>query len=82
MFFMPVIEIKNLTKTYNETMVPVHALNGINLEFEKGRIYGYRGAFRMWQNHSAEYDGRAGSTNFRKCNYRKRRHHHEGTGQH
>ncbi len=38
MFFMPVIEIKNLTKTYNETMVPVHALNGINLEFEKGEF--------------------------------------------
>ncbi len=35
---MPVIEIKNLTKTYNETMVPVHALNGINLEFEKGEF--------------------------------------------
>ncbi|HSN08312.1 MAG TPA: ABC transporter ATP-binding protein [Hanamia sp.] len=35
---MRVIEIKNLTKTYNETMVPVHALNGINLEFEKGEF--------------------------------------------
>ncbi|MEO8415479.1 MAG: ABC transporter ATP-binding protein [Ginsengibacter sp.] len=35
---MPVIEIKNLTKTYNETMVPVQALNGINLEFEKGEF--------------------------------------------
>ena len=35
---MPVIEIKNLTKTYNETMVPVHALNGVNLEFEKGEF--------------------------------------------
>ena len=35
---MPVIEIKNLTKIYNETMVPVHALNGINLEFEKGEF--------------------------------------------
>ncbi len=35
---MPVIEIKNLTKTYNETVVPVHALNGVNLEFEKGEF--------------------------------------------
>ncbi len=35
---MAVIEIKNLTKTYNETMVPVHALNGINLEFEKAEF--------------------------------------------
>ncbi len=31
---MAAIEIRNLTKTYNETMVPVHALNGINLDFE------------------------------------------------
>lgn len=35
---MPVIQIRDLTKTYNETMVPVHALNGINLEFEKGEF--------------------------------------------
>ena len=35
---MAVIEIKNLTKTYSETMVPVHALNGINLEFEKAEF--------------------------------------------
>jgi putative ABC transport system ATP-binding protein len=35
---MAVIEIKKLTKTYNETMVPVHALNGINLNFEKGEF--------------------------------------------
>ncbi len=36
--FMPVIEIKELTKTYNETVVPVHALNGVNLSFEKGEF--------------------------------------------
>lgn len=35
---MAVIEIKKLTKTYNETMVPVHALNGVSLEFEKGEF--------------------------------------------
>ena len=35
---MPVIEIKNLTKTYNETMVPVHALNSIDLSFEEGEF--------------------------------------------
>ena len=35
---MPVIEIKNLTKTYTETIVPVHALNGINLSFERGEF--------------------------------------------
>lgn len=35
---MPVIEIKELTKTYNETVVPVHALNGVNLSFEKGEF--------------------------------------------
>ena len=35
---MPVIEIKDLTKTYHETLVPVHALNGINLAFEKGEF--------------------------------------------
>ena len=35
---MSVIKIKNLTKTYNETEVPVHAVNGINLEFEQGEF--------------------------------------------
>jgi len=35
---MSVIKINNLTKTYNETQVPVHAVNGIDLEFEKGEF--------------------------------------------
>ncbi len=35
---MAVIEIKNLTKTYNETIVPVHALNSIDLSFEEGEF--------------------------------------------
>jgi len=35
---MAVIEIRELKKTYNETMVPVHALNGVNLSFEKGEF--------------------------------------------
>jgi len=35
---MSVIKIKNLTKTYNETEVPVHAVNGINLEFAQGEF--------------------------------------------
>lgn len=35
---MPVIEVKNITKTYTETVVPVHALNGINLTFERGEF--------------------------------------------
>src|SRR5487761_2026292 len=35
---MPVIEVKKLTKTYRETVVPVHALNGIDLIFEKGEF--------------------------------------------
>lgn len=33
-----VIEIKNLEKTYNETIVPVHALNGVNLSFAKAEF--------------------------------------------
>ncbi|MEZ4891407.1 MAG: ABC transporter ATP-binding protein [Saprospiraceae bacterium] len=35
---MAVIEISSLTKTYNETTVPVHALNGVDLKFEKGEF--------------------------------------------
>jgi putative ABC transport system ATP-binding protein len=35
---MPVIEVKKITKTYTETVVPVHALNGINLTFELGEF--------------------------------------------
>jgi putative ABC transport system ATP-binding protein len=35
---MPVIEIKNLKKTYTETVVPVHALNGIDLTFQRGEF--------------------------------------------
>lgn len=35
---MRVIDIKGLTKTYNETKVPVHAVNGIDLEFQAGEF--------------------------------------------
>jgi len=35
---MSVIEIQQLTKTYRETLVPVHAVNGIDLKFEKGEF--------------------------------------------
>ena len=35
---MSVIKINNLTKTYHETEIPVHAVNGINLDFEKGEF--------------------------------------------
>ena len=35
---MSVIEVTNLRKTYTETVVPVHALNGIDLTFEKGEF--------------------------------------------
>ncbi len=35
---MSVIKINNLTKTYHETEIPVHAVNGINLNFEKGEF--------------------------------------------
>ncbi len=35
---MSVIKIENLTKTYHETEIPVHAVNGINLEFEQGEF--------------------------------------------
>jgi len=35
---MSIIKIKDLTKTYNATQVPVHAVNGISLEFEQGEF--------------------------------------------
>jgi len=35
---MKVIDIKGLTKTYNETKVPVHAVNGIDLEIQEGEF--------------------------------------------
>ncbi|MCK5824848.1 MAG: ABC transporter ATP-binding protein [Ichthyobacteriaceae bacterium] len=35
---MSVIKIKNITKTYTETEVPVHAVNGVDLEIEKGEF--------------------------------------------
>lgn len=35
---MPLIEIKNLNKIYDETKVPVHALKDINLQIEKGEF--------------------------------------------
>ena len=33
-----IIEINNLKKTYNDSEVPVHALNGIDLKFSKGEF--------------------------------------------
>lgn len=35
---MNVISIKNLEKVYNETLVPVRAVDGINLEFSSGEF--------------------------------------------
>jgi putative ABC transport system ATP-binding protein len=35
---MNVIETQGLFKTYNETQVPVHAVNGINLQISKGEF--------------------------------------------
>jgi putative ABC transport system ATP-binding protein len=35
---MSVIKVNGLTKTYSETEVPVHAVNGIDLNFEKGEF--------------------------------------------
>lgn len=35
---MSIIQINNLTKTYHDTEVPVHAVNGIDLSFEVGEF--------------------------------------------
>ena len=35
---MSIIQIKNLTKTYHDTEVPVYAVNGIDLSFEEGEF--------------------------------------------
>jgi putative ABC transport system ATP-binding protein len=35
---MPIIETKNLSKIYNEDTIPVYALNGLSLSFEKGEF--------------------------------------------
>lgn len=35
---MKIIDIKNLHKIYNESEVKVHAVNGVNLSFEKGEF--------------------------------------------
>tara|TARA_B100000609_G_C17099826_1_gene373959 strand:- start:37 stop:720 length:684 start_codon:yes stop_codon:yes gene_type:complete len=35
---MSIIEAKDITKVYNHTVVPVKALNGINLQIEKGEF--------------------------------------------
>jgi putative ABC transport system ATP-binding protein len=35
---MSVIEIKNITKTYNENTVPVHAVRGVDLNIEEGEF--------------------------------------------
>jgi len=35
---MSIIEIDKLTKTYHDTEIPVHAVNGVDLSFEKGEF--------------------------------------------
>lgn len=35
---MSIIKIKNLKKTYHDTEIPVHAVNGIDLTFEEGEF--------------------------------------------
>ena len=40
---MSFIKISNLTKTYNDKTVPVHALQGIDLEIRKGEFFSIAG---------------------------------------
>ena len=35
---MSVIEVKNITKVYNPTKIPIHAVNGVSLSVEKGEF--------------------------------------------
>ncbi len=35
---MSIIKAENITKTYNESTIPVHAINGINLQIEEGEF--------------------------------------------
>lgn len=35
---MSIIKISKLTKTYNESTIPVHAVNGIDVEFQEGEF--------------------------------------------
>lgn len=35
---MSIIQISQLTKTYHDTDIPVHAVNGVDLSFEKGEF--------------------------------------------
>lgn len=35
---MAIIEVQDISKTYNATQVPVHALNGVDLEVDKGEF--------------------------------------------
>jgi putative ABC transport system ATP-binding protein len=35
---MPIITVRNLTKIYNADKVPVRALNGVNLDFDRGEF--------------------------------------------
>lgn len=35
---MAVIHVRDITKIYNKDKVPVHALNGIDLEIQKGEF--------------------------------------------
>jgi len=35
---MPIITVRDLTKVYNADKVPVRALNGVNLDFERGEF--------------------------------------------
>ncbi|HDS07476.1 MAG TPA: ATP-binding cassette domain-containing protein, partial [Bacteroides sp.] len=35
---MKIVEIKNVHKIYNSSEVQVHAVNGVDLEFEKGEF--------------------------------------------
>ena len=35
---MNIIEIKDLTKVYDEKTIPVYALNGVNLDFREGEF--------------------------------------------
>ena len=63
----PLIQLEHLVKDYRMGGMPVHALKGVSLSIERGRVRGDHGPVRLGQVDDDEHPGLPGQAHLREC---------------